>query len=378
VDNPRVRILALKKAEESDETILRLVELDGKPASSVHIKFAGPIESAREVNGQELESHPATVTGGVLETSFAGYQPRTFTLKLGAPPSKLELIHSQPVNLHYNLAAASNDDTKSAGGFDAKGDSLPAEMLPTDLRLDGVDFHLAPASTGSPDAVVAKGQKIELPQGGFNKVYVIAASDNGDQKATFHVGANPVNLNIEDWGGFIGQWDTREWKPAPDTVPVRSFGFGNNGAPPKQVALRKDWAVSAHHATWDITQSGSPDWSPRYPDDYVGLRQGYVKPATLAWYCSHHHTAAGLNEPYQYSYLFLYSMDLPANAKTVTLPDNENVRILAVSVAKEGPAVKPAQPLFDTLGRTEPGSLEDASDLKNGDADTKTSGPSQP
>ncbi|HXS74818.1 MAG TPA: glycoside hydrolase family 38 C-terminal domain-containing protein [Terracidiphilus sp.] len=358
VDNPRIRILALKKAEESDETILRLVELDGKPESNVHIKFAGPIESAREVNGQELESHPATVIGGVLETSFAGYQPRTFALKLGVPPAKLEPIRSQSVKLNYDLAAASNDDTKSAGGFDANGDALPAEMLPSHLQLDGVDFQLAPASTGSPDAVVAKGQKIDLPQGGFNKVYVIAASDDGDQKATFQVGTKSVNLTVEDWGGFIGQWDTRDWKPAPDTVPVRSFAFGNNGAPPKQVALRKDWAVSAHHATWDITQSGSPDWSPRYPDDYIGLRPGYVKPATLAWYCSHHHTAAGLNEPYQYSYLFLYSMELPANAKTVTLPDNGNIRILALSVAKKDPAVRPAEPLFDTLGRTEPGALE--------------------
>jgi alpha-mannosidase len=44
--------------------------------------------------------------------------------------------------------------------------------------------------------------------------------------------------------------------------------------------------------------------SPRYPDDYAGLREGYVKPADVAWYVSHYHTADGLNEPYRYSYLF--------------------------------------------------------------------------
>ena len=86
----------------------------------------------------------------------------------------------------------------------------------------------------------------------------------------------------------------------------------------------------------------------------LGLTPGYVKPADVAWYCSHHHTAEGLNEPYQYSYLFAYAIDLPANAKTLTLPNNDKVKVLAVSVADEGPLVKPAQALYDMLGRTEP------------------------
>ncbi len=45
-------------------------------------------------------------------------------------------------------------------------------------------------------------------------------------------------------------------------------------------------------------------------------------------------------------------MDLPANAKTITLPENAGIRIMGISVAKEEPAVVPAQPLFDTLGMT--------------------------
>jgi len=87
------------------------------------------------------------------------------------------------------------------------------------------------------------------------------------------------------------------------------------------------------------------------------MTQGYIKPADLTRYCSHHHTADGLNEPYQYSYLFAYPINLPAGSKTLTLPDNEKIRVLAVSVADGGPLVKPAQPLYDTLGRTEPGPM---------------------
>ena len=349
IDNPRIRLLALKKAELSDEVILRMVEMDGKPASGVHVKFAGPVTAAREVNGQELPVGAATVAAGALSTSFGAYQPRTFALKLGAPPAKLAGVRSQPVTLQYDLAAASNDDTKAVGGFDAQGDALPAEMLPSELTFNGVGFKLAPAATGKANAVVAKGQTIPLPAGRYNKVYVVAASADGDQKAAFRVGDRSVDLTIEDWGGFIGQWDTRVWKPEPDKIQAG----GRGGAPAREVPLRHDWAVSANHATWDLANRGSQNWSPNYPDDYLGLRPGFIKPADVAWYASHHHTPDGLNEPYQYSYLFVYALDLPANAHSLTLPDNGKIRVLAVSVAEENPAVKPAQPLYDTLGRTQ-------------------------
>ncbi len=85
VSNPRIRVLAVKKAELSDEVIVRLVELDGKPQADVKISFAAPITSAREVNGQEQPVGSATVTDGALVTSFGGYQPRTFALHLAAP-----------------------------------------------------------------------------------------------------------------------------------------------------------------------------------------------------------------------------------------------------------------------------------------------------
>ncbi len=353
VNNPRIRILALKKAELSDEVILRMVEMDGKPAPDVRVKFAGPVTAAREVNGQELPIGTATVNVGQLTTSFVAYQPRTFALRLGPPPAKVTAVQSVPVALTYDLATASNDDTKSVGGFDAQGDALPAEMLPAELAFNGVGFKLAPAATGKPNAVTAKGQTINLPAGHFNRVYLVAASADGDQKATFKAGDRAVELAIQDWGGFIGQWDTRVWKPEPDKVQVG----GRGGAAPREVELRHDWAVSANHATWDLQNRGSQNWSPTYPDDYLGMRPGFIKPADVAWYASHHHTPAGLNEPYQYSYLFAYAIDLPANARTLTLPANDKIRILAVSVAEENPPVKPAQPLYDTLGRTEPGQM---------------------
>jgi alpha-mannosidase len=343
LNNSRVRVLALKKAEASDEIILRMVELDGKPAQSVRVSFVAPVSSAREVNGQEQPVGSANLSGGALVTSFTGYQPRTFALRLDAPAAKIAAIRSQPVMLQYDLAAASNDDTKSVGGgFDGKGNAMPAEMLPTQIEYHGVEFKLAPAKTGAPDAVVARGQTIKLPSGHYNRVYILAASAGGDQAAAFRVGEKTIDLKIQDWGGFIGQWDTRLWK---------------------NESLR-DWAISAHHPAWppaDLQERERRAPSPRYPEDYIGLRAGFVKPAGVAWYASHHHTADGLNEPYQYSYLFAYAIEAPVNTRTLTLPNNDKIRVLAISVAEENPQLTPAQPLYDTLNHTEtPQSSEQA------------------
>ena len=305
VSNPRIRVLALKKAEQGNEIIVRLVELEGRPQRNVRISFNAAIISAREVNGQEQPVASTPLNGGALAVSFAAYQPRTFAVQLSAPSTRVATGHSVPITLSYDLATASNNGAKSQGGFDGKGNALPAEMLPAQITFNDVQFQLASAKTDLPNAVVAKGQTIDLPAGHYNRVYILAASAEGDQKATFKLGYTAVDLTVEDWGGFIGQWDDRQW------------------------------------TSKDTSQ-----------DDYgqmTGIKPGYIKRADLAWYCSHHHNAAGEDVPYSYSYLFAYPIDLPAGAKAITLPDNDKIRILAMSVAKENPAVKPAQPLYDVL-----------------------------
>jgi alpha-mannosidase len=305
VSNARVRVLALKKAENSDEIIVRLVELDGKPQADVRVSFPSPIAAAREVNGQEKPVGAAIVAAGALVTSFSRYQPRTFAVRLAAPTTKASGVPSTPVELRYDVATASNDGDRSGAGFDAKGNSLPAEMLPAQITFDDVRFQLAPAKADVPNALVAKGQTIHLPTGHYNRVYVLAASADGDQTATFEVGNSKVELNIQYWGGFIGQWDDRQWS--------------------------------------------SKDTSHDDYGDMTGLRPAYIKRADLAWYCSHHHNSGGENVPYAYSYLFGYAINLPSGAKTIRLPDNAKIRILAMSVADEAPQVKPVQPLYDAL-----------------------------
>jgi alpha-mannosidase len=325
VNSPRIRLLALKKAEQGDEIIVRLVELEGKPQANVQVSFAALIVSAREVNGQEQPVGAATVVDGAIVTSFTAYQPRTFAVKLNASPAKVAGVRSVPVLLKYDRAVASNDGTHSTAGFDGNGNALPAEMLPAQITFNDVQFHLAPATASTnnaaPNAVMARGQTLELPRGDYNRVYMLAASAEGDQKASFKTGSTNVDLSVENWGGFIGQWDDRQWVA-------------------KDIPIEGQLGKTEH-------------------DDYAemtGIKSGYIKRADLGWYCSHHHNAAGENVPYRYSYLFIYPIDLPPGSKTIQLPDNDKIRIVAISVAEENPEVRPVQPLYDVL----PSSRSDA------------------
>jgi alpha-mannosidase len=325
VSNSRVRVLAMKKAEQSDDVIVRLVELDGKPAQNVRIGFAGPVTSAREVNGQEEPLGNASVATGAVVANFTPYQLHTFAVKLGASRTKLAAVQSQPVTLSYDQAVATQQQSQSQSGFDGQGHSLPAEMLPTEIAYGGARFNLPPGGDGKPNAVAAKGQTIQLPSGTFNRVYLLAASADGDQKGTFKVGDKSVDLTIQDWGGYIGQWDNRTWNKHQEPVPLRPGAPAPPpGAPPRMRTVL----------------------------EYTGLTPGFIKRAPLAWYASHHHNPDGTDEPYAYSYLFVYPIDVPANAKTLTLPDNDKIRILAISVANESGQLWPAQPLYDMLERS--------------------------
>ena len=329
LNNPRIRVLALKKAEQSDEVVLRMVEMDGKAADNVHVTFASPVAAAREVNGQEQPLGATTVQGGELVTSFTANQPRSFALRLGPAPKKVAASAFAAVKLPYDTSVASTHNRPAEGCFDClfdrptipQGRALAAEMLPAKIDYAGVSFTLAP-KTGKLNAVTAHGQTIDLPAGNFKRLYLLAAAANGDHKAPFKVGDETTELNVQDWTGFVGQWDDRIWKAIEETNSTR--------------------------------QGAAPD--PRRPHTFineygelVGMAPGYIKRADIGWFASHRHNAGATDEPYAYSYLFVYPIDVPAGAKTLTLPHNPNIRVLAATVANQSAQAWPAQPLYDVL-----------------------------
>ena len=329
VNNDRIRVLALKKAELTDELIVRLVEMDGKPASNVRVMFASGVVAAREVNGQEQPVGPATIANGELTTSFGPYQLRTFAIKLEPARAKVAPTIFQPVPLDYDMSVAARFGRPADGSFDwapnsqgaSQGKALPAEMLPRQINFGGIRFDLA--AQGKPNAVVTHGQAIALPGGNYNRLYLLAAAAGGDQKASFNVGGKATQLTIQSWTDFVGQWDDRLWKATEQQIPPPQ------GAPP-----------------------GTPTRIRLNPyGEMVNIRPGFIKRADIAWFSSQRRDSAGNAEPYAYSYLFAYAIDLPAGARTITLPDNDRIRILAVTVANEPWVAIPAQPLYDTLER---------------------------
>ena len=307
-NTPQVSIEALKKAEGSSETIVRTNELSGTDANDVHIKFAAPIVSAREVDGQERPIGPAIVKNGELVFSTTSYRPHAFAVTLAPSKVKSSTPISHPLALPYNLDAVSSWAKKTDGNFDGTGRTLPGELLPSTIDSDGVTFKLGPTTDGGKNALVANGQTIPLPPGINRKVYVLAAAAGGDTSGTFTVGKAEHPTTVSSWDGYVGQWDTRIWK---GKVPELTYGWDN--------ALD-------------------------------GLVPGYIKRDQIAWYADHLRTAKGENDPYAFCYLFRYGFPVANDAKTLTLPYNQKIRVFAVTVASnDNDETRPAAPLYDTL-----------------------------
>jgi alpha-mannosidase len=297
------------------------VEMDGQPQPGVVIKFAAPILAASQVDAQERPASIVHLSHATLIASFEPYQLLTFAIKLAPLTSQFKPPRSQAVvGLPARRSVASKDGDKmlSGSGFDEQARALPREMLPDTISYAAINFHLT-SRDGIAQAIVPKGETIPLPQGASKRLYILAASADGDQKTVFRAGNSPVELTIQDWSGFIGQWDDRTWNRKQEQLPPRE------GAPP-DAPPRKRTVL-----------------------EFTGLKPGFIKQAPVAWFASHRHNAEGANEAYEYSYLFAYSIALPEDARTVTLPDNNKIRILAMTVSDEDSQTVPAQPLYDTL-----------------------------
>jgi alpha-mannosidase len=300
-----VRLLALKKAEQGDEIIVRLVETDGGHVSGLRIRFAAAVRSAREVDGQEMGIGEAVVQDGELVAGFSPYQLRTFALKLDAVPKSVSAPHAQALLLACDVVAASRDGQCADGGMDGAGNALPAEMLPKQVTYKGVSFDL----NGRANAVSCHGQTLHLPPGNCSALYLLAAAV-GDQRAVFRLGGRGQALVVQDWLGRIGQWDSRLWHR--DAPRARSL---------------------------------------------IGLAPGFIKEAPVAWFASHHHGADGANVPYGFCYMFAYELKVPVGARTLTLPDNPKVLIFAVSALERDRSLRPVQPLIDSLPGAAPGRI---------------------
>ncbi len=309
LNNDQVQIAAVKQAEDSNEIVVRLKELTGKPAGNLSVRFAAPVTAAREIDAQERPVGNATVKDGALACDIKAFGLRAFAVKLAPPAAPAPPVASQPVALVYDTDVVSSRANRNDGAMTADGAAYPAEMFPRKVTRAGVDFQLGATTDGAKNAVTAHGQTLNLPAGSFNRIHLLAAGD-GDASGQIKIGGASQPFAVPNWTGYIGQWDNRLWSPA-DT---------------------------------DVEHQGAP----------VGLAPGYIKRTPVAWFATHHNTPQG-DAFYEYSYLFQLSYDLPAGATSVTLPDNPKIRVFAASVSREAAPAPAAAPLYDTLADHQPG-----------------------
>jgi hypothetical protein len=285
----------LEKAEESDYYIVRFNELFGKTANDISVSFPAKIIDAYEVNGQEQKLGDANFTNGTLNFDMTHFEMRSFAVKFEKAAIAAAKTIQQPVTIPFNEDVISTDGNRLDGNL-VDSLTISAELIPSEIVSEGISFKVGSSVDGAKNAVSAKGQKINLPQGDFNKIYILAAATE-DTEGTLKVGSQKVNFKVQDWTGWIGQHYGRK-------------------------LYLHDLKVS------EITNA-------------------YVKRDNIAWYASHRHSPKA-NDAYQYSYLYKYEIDLPKGAKTVTLPANEKIKVFGITVAKKANEdVAPLQPLYD-------------------------------
>jgi alpha-mannosidase len=381
----QVAIVAMKKAEDSDEAILRVQERYGQPAQNVTIRLGVPILRAREVNAAEEEVGPFTLPqanrggggGGAgrggggnvnvpppapmtLQISLSSYQPRALALTLqnawdasasfeafanaqaaaaaaagrggrgggggrggNAPPTiaKPVVPAMATVTLPFNLDGVSSDTMRADGDFDGKKHTIPAELFPRSLQVDGVPFAFGPGQPGAKNILVPSGQTITLPPGNFNRVYVLADAIGGDLATAITLGGVTKTWIVREWQGPIGQWWSRLTDIAPSLHEPFAVQNGNNGL--------------------------VVDWDPKtgVVSGIDKIHPAFVKRDEVAWIATHRHDPNG-NEPYVSAYVFKYGFDLPAGTREIKLPNDSHLRIFAISVVDEANSVTPAWPLY--------------------------------
>lgn len=203
-----VSIKALKKAEDTDELIVRLYEWTGHDQQDVRVTFPAPIESAREVNALEEEVSSAAFSDSTLILSIGHYQPKTFAVRLRRPAVEPDTtaLWGTPVSLPYNLDVMSYD--KSRGNATTLFPyAYPAEMIPDTLLSGGVRFVMGDRQDGMRNALRCSGQDITLERkAGQNRLCLLMASAaEAGSTAQVVVGEDTTVIQVPYYAGFVGQ-----------------------------------------------------------------------------------------------------------------------------------------------------------------------------
>ncbi|HXT68865.1 MAG TPA: glycoside hydrolase family 38 C-terminal domain-containing protein [Vicinamibacterales bacterium] len=340
IDDPtgQIAVRALKKAEDSDEIVVRLQEQYGNE-TVVQLSFASPILSVRTINAAEEPLSDATRRDATttMTTALGAYQPRSFAIRLSPPAATAPAVArvSAPLELPFNLDGITLDAGRADGNLDGAGLTIAGELWPNEIALNGVAFKMGSTQPGVRNILVPEGQTLQLPAGpGLNRLYILASAVGGDVNATMAFEGGPRNqrtqtILVREWQAPIGQWfSTLRTERMLRQVVVPQM----RGQTWTERAIADDMVTSFDPKTGVV--SGIDQ-----------IRQAFVKTDEIAWVGTHRHEPSG-NQIYIPSYVFLYRVHIPAGATAVRLPANSKIRIFAATAVREPWGVTPAGALY--------------------------------
>lgn len=285
INNENAILRCCKLAEDGDGIIVRVNEGSGEALKNVELTFAARILEASECLANEQAIKKADSKSKKLKFDLAPYGIKTFRIKLEAPDKKGR-ENFKKLDLEYNSKGFTKNESMRNVILQGSGCSLPAELCPQGFTAGGVSFKM-PDTQASSDVMVARGQTIDLPKS-MTKLYIAAASTLGDRDATFYLDGREKQIKIAAMTEHYGNWDMAglNIKAAHKNVPI-AFEF-----------------THTHHPEGDI--------------------------------------------PNGKAYFYLYELDI-RNAKTLTLPEDNRIIILAMTAVKKFSNTKRATRLIDKI-----------------------------
>ncbi len=198
LNNDKVRITALKKAQDSERIIFRVIESTGEKAENVEAVFPLPVKEAFEVRGDEIELNSYPVTDGKLRFSIDGNSIRSFALVFDGQQKYNET--GTPLPLNFNARAITSDRDRESSAL-KNGISVPLEITPDELLYAGVNFKLSKEKL---NALVCDGSTVKADG---DKAYLLLTSLSGEKKVKFTSGNKETVVTVPDCFAPLGHWD---------------------------------------------------------------------------------------------------------------------------------------------------------------------------
>ena len=199
INTDKVRISAVKKAQESDDVIVRVCEYTGEEYNGTELEFPFEVEEAFEVRGDEKVIGSVPTDGKKLVFDMGANEIRSFALKIKKAEAD---INQKEVTLPYNAVAVTDNKTRNKSTL-KNGISIPRELMPEKILTSGVIYKLP---QGDMNGLICDGQTLRLDDG-YSAVSLLITSLGDDKDIVFTVGERNVSVKVQNCFEAIGQWD---------------------------------------------------------------------------------------------------------------------------------------------------------------------------